>query len=55
VRTQHRVYRISVHHRSPPGKRSPGETFLLAGVAVLKGDDAWTPGPLAVLNRKNGS
>ena len=55
MRTRHRVDRISVHHRSPPGKRLPGKTLLLAGVAVLKGDDAWTPGPLAVLNRKNGS
>lgn len=55
MRTQHRVDRISDHHKPPPGKRSPSKTFLLAGVKVLKGDDAWTPGHSAVLNRKNGS
>ena len=55
MRTQHRVDRISDHHKPPPGKRSLSKTFLVAGVKVLKGDDEWTSGPLAVLNRKNGS
>ena len=55
MRTQHRVDRISVYHKPPPGKRSPAETFLVAKVTVLKGDDEWTSGPLAVLNCQNGS